>query len=139
MCRAVSKQVGTPDPKHKEIGMNNIETAEIASVLAECAAKLNELIERLEHGDGEELFPSSKKQLLEKGICLQCSVDKKKTKATQRGLCTKHYHESRRRVLRGDTTYRWLISQGLIAPKRIPGRKAEGSVLDRALQRHESK
>ena len=117
--------------------MNKIETAEIVSVLTECAAKLNEMNERLEHGDGEGNFPAGKTKLLEKGICLQCSCENKKTNATQRGLCTKHYHETRRRVLRGDTTYRWLISQGLIAPKRVPGRKAEGSVLDRALQKLE--
>ena len=64
---------------------------------------------------------------------------KRKVKAAQRGLCQKHYHETRRRVQRGETTYKWLISEGLIAPKSPPGRKSVDTVLGRKLREKRDK
>ena len=112
---------------------------EIQRALDEIVTKVVELREQIAD-EPDPQFPKMKVKILEAGWCLQCYEDgKRKVKSAQRGLCQKHYHETRRRVLRGETTYRWLISEGLIAPKSSPGRKSVDTVLGRKLREKRGK
>lgn len=69
-------------------------------------------------------FPAEAQKQLEQGICLFCGIKFEPGEKSQRGVHPREYRKMMRRIEKGEVTEDALISQGLIAPQKPPGKQA---------------